>query len=604
MICLSEKFVYKLFFLFLKKNPPFKMNKITHYLSIIAFLIYLTQPIYAQDNSNLECGTIVTPQSELFFENIKPQIEFHENEYYQMLQNRSSSAINSIPIKAHIIRTSSGAGGLTVTELNDAIANVNAFYANSFMEFFLCDGINYIDDDNLYNFETNDEAAMTATHNVGNLINIYFTDNVTSSSSGGGLCGYAYPPGGNDVILMANSCAINGSTLPHEIGHFFSLRHTHGPSNSELTTELVDGSNCDTDGDLICDTAADPQLSYSNVNLSCIYTGALIDANGDAFDPDPRNIMSYSRKECRDVFSTGQYARMYASYQTARNYFACPSFNVQVASDFTQSCDGDVAVNFTDNSVGAVSWEWDIDGDDVIDYTTQNPTHTYTTSGTYDIALTISNGTDTITKVFSEYINIGGLEINTTQVELTLTTDDWSDETSWDFKDSNGTILYSGGPYNGTTDDFSVFTEIFNVASDECYTFTIYDSYGDGICCGSGNGSYELRTFEGVLFASGGNFQNTDEVLISNDPLSVEDFSIDTFKVYPNPTTDVLNIKVVENNLPDTIEIYNMLGQIITSKSITSENDLNHDVSTLNNGVYFVKIKKKSQSISIPFVKK
>jgi PKD repeat protein len=295
---------------------------------------------------------------------------------------------------------------------------------------------------------------------------------------------------------------------------------------------------------------------------------------------------------------------MYASYQTARNYFACPSFNVQVASDFTQSCDGDVAVNFTDNSVGAVSWEWDVDGDDVIDYTTQNPTHTYTTSGTYDIALTISNGTDTITKVFSEYINIGGLEINTTQVELTLTTDDWSDETSWDFKDSNGTILYSGGPYNGTTDDFSVFTEIFNVASDECYTFTIYDSYGDGICCGSGNGSYELRTFEGVLFASGGNFQNTDEVLISNDPLSVEDFSIDTFKVYPNPTTDVLNIKVVENNLPDTIEIYNMLGQIITSKSITSGNDLNHDVSTLNNGVYFVKVKKKSQSISIPFVKK
>lgn len=580
------------------------MKKITQYLSILVCITCFVKPIYAQDNSNLECGTIITPEAEIFYENIKPQIEHYEAEYYNMLQNRSSTAISSIPIKAHIIRTSAGTGGLSVTELNDAIANVNAFYANSFMEFFICDGINYIDDDNLYNFETNDEAAMTNTHNVDNLINIYFTNDIVSSSSGGGLCGYAYTPGGPDVILMANNCTINGSTLPHEIGHFFSLRHTHGPSNSALTTELVDGSNCDTDGDLICDTAADPQLSYSNVNFNCNYTGTTTDANGDTFVPDPRNIMSYSRKECRDVFSTGQYARMYASYHTARNYFACPSFNVQVASDFTPSCDTNITVNFTDNSVGAISWEWDVDGDDIIDYTTQNPTHTYTTAGAYDVTLTISNGTDTITKVFSEYIDIGSLEINTTQIQLILLTDDWSAETSWDFKDSNGTVLYSGGPYNGTTDDFSLFSETFNVASDECYTFTIYDSYGDGICCESGNGSYELRTFEGTTFASGGDFASIDQVLISNDPLSVEDFNIDTFKIYPNPATDKLNLKVANNNLPDTIQIYNMLGQMITSKSIKTENDLSQDISALNNGMYFIKIKKDNQSISLPFVKK
>lgn len=580
------------------------MKKITQYLSIIICLMCFTIPVNSQNNSNLECGTIITAESEIFYENIKPQIKYYEAEYYNMLQNRSSTAISSIPIKAHIIRTSAGTGGLSTTELNDAIANVNAFYSNSFMEFFLCDGINYIDDDNLYDFETNEEAGMTAVHNVDNLINIYFTDNIISSSSGGGLCGYAYTPGGNDVILMANSCTINGSTLPHEIGHFFSLRHTHGPSNSALTTELVDGSNCDTDGDLICDTAADPQLSYSNVNTSCLYTGSDTDANGDTFVPDPRNIMSYSRKECRDVFSIGQYARIYASYQTARNYFSCPSFNVQMASDFTPNCDTNVTVNFTDNSVGAISWEWDVNGDDIIDYTIQNPSHTYTTTGTYDVALTISNGTDTITKVFSEFIDIGSLEINTTQVEMILTTDDWSTEISWDFKDSNGNILYSGGPYNGTTDDFSVFTEWFDVASDECYTYTIYDSYGDGICCESGNGSYELKTFDGTTFASGGDFASIDQVLISNDPLSLEEFKIDTFKVYPNPTTDILNIKVSSNNLPDTIEIYNLIGQKINSKSIISESDLSQDVSALNNGMYFIKIKKNNQSISLPFVKK
>ena len=159
------------------------MKKITQYLSIIACIISFVKPIYAQDNSNLECGTVITPQFENFYENIKPQIEYYETEYYNILQNRSSTAISSIPIKAHIIRTSAGTGGLSVTELNDAIANVNAFYANSFMEFFICDGINYIDDDNLYNFETNDEAAMTAAHNVDNLVNIYFTENVLENVS-------------------------------------------------------------------------------------------------------------------------------------------------------------------------------------------------------------------------------------------------------------------------------------------------------------------------------------------------------------------------------------------------------------------------------------
>ena len=481
------------------------MKRTLRYLSLCLCLLLASQ-IHGQQEHNLECGTLMTPQSEAYYKKIEPQIKFYESQYYDLLQNRSSTAISSIPIKAHIIRTSAGTGGLTVAELNDAIANVNAFYANSFMEFFLCDGINYIDDDNLYDFETNDEAAMTAAHNVDNLVNIYFTDTVISSSSQGGLCGYAYPPGGNDVILMNNSCTVNGSTLPHEIGHFFSLRHTHGPSNSNLTTELVDGSNCDTDGDLICDTAADPQLSYSNVDTSCIYTGNDTDANGDTFVPDPRNIMSYSRKECRDVFTIGQYARMFASYQTARNYFSCPSFNVDIASDYTPSCDVNVAVNFTDNSVGAISWEWDVDGDDTIDYTTQNPTHTYTSTGNYDVTLTISNGSESITKVFSEYIILENQDINTTQVQMILTTDDWSSETSWDFKDSSGTVLYSGGPYNGDSDDFSVFTEWFDVASDECYSFTIYDSYGDGICCESGNGSFELKTLEGITFASGGDF--------------------------------------------------------------------------------------------------
>ena len=386
------------------------MKNFTFFFNLLLCSIFLlsTNLIYGQNKVEPVCGTIATPESIAYLKSIKPQLEKYEQEYFKLasLQNRSATPINSIPIKAHIIRTSAGTGGLSVSDLNNAMDNMNAFYANAFMEFFLCDGINYIDDDNFYDFETDDEGSLTSANNVSGLINIYFSDFVKSSGNGVSLCGYAYSPGGADVILMKNTCATNGSTLPHEVGHFFSLIHTHGSSNTFLTKELVDGSNCDIEGDLICDTPADPQLSSSNVNVTCIYTGTTTDANGDTFAPNPNNIMSYSRKECRTYFSPQQFARIYATFQNTRNNFSCPSLNIDFAVDNTQDCDNSLTVNFTDNSVGATSWQWDIDSDMNIDYTTQNPSHTFS-QGTYDVTLTISDGANTITKTYNQLINVG-----------------------------------------------------------------------------------------------------------------------------------------------------------------------------------------------------
>ena len=167
---------------------------------------------------------------------------------------------------------------------------------------------------------------MTSVNNVDNVINIYFANSVTSSSSGGGLCGYAYFPGGPEVILMDNSCALNGSTLPHEVGHFFALSHTHGNNNGTLTEELVDGSNCSTTGDFLCDTPADPQLSSNNVNAFCTYLGNTTDANGDTFVPNPNNIMSYSRKACRTEFSTDQYGSYLWCLSSIKSCHGLPKF--------------------------------------------------------------------------------------------------------------------------------------------------------------------------------------------------------------------------------------------------------------------------------------
>lgn len=54
-------------------------------------------------------------------------------------------------------------------------------------------------------------------------------------------------------------------------------------------------------------------------------------------------------------------------------------------------------VQFTDESRsshpgGATSWAWDFDGDGLVDSTAQNPAHTYTSCGIYDVSLTVSDG--------------------------------------------------------------------------------------------------------------------------------------------------------------------------------------------------------------------
>ncbi len=96
---------------------------------------------------------------------------------------------------------------------------------------------------------------------------------------------------------------------------------------------------------------------------------------------------------------------------------------------------------------------------------------------------------------------------NGTEVTLTITLDQYPEETSWTITNDAGALVASGGTY-GSSPDFSTITEDICLA-DDCYTFTINDSYGDGICCGFGNGSYSL-TNGGTVLASGGNFNSSE----------------------------------------------------------------------------------------------
>lgn len=223
-----------------------------------------------------------------------------------------------VPYRIHLFKKSDNTSVLTLQDIYKEIDTVNAFYANANMFFYECEPPEIILDDSLYDFQSSEESILINQHYSPDVLNLYFPNTVKSGTTP--VCGYSRYPPSVDLAIIAAGCAKNGSTLPHEIGHYFGLMHTH---ESFAGAELVDGSNCSVAGDFICDTPADPTLDYSNVSLSCIYTGTVTDGNGMPYQPDVTNVMSYSRKECRMYFSPMQYAALNSTFQTDRSYLYC-----------------------------------------------------------------------------------------------------------------------------------------------------------------------------------------------------------------------------------------------------------------------------------------
>jgi hypothetical protein len=121
-------------------------------------------------------------------------------------------------------------------------------------------------------------------------------------------------------------------------------------------------------------------------------------------------------------------------------------------------------------------------------------------------------------------------------VTVTILTDNYPGETTWTLTDADGNLMMNGGPYANSGTEYSQQGTLCS----GCYTFTINDSYGDGICCGYGNGSFNV-TVDGVSQTSGGAFafSTSAEFCLDPDPLNNPGCTDpDALNYNPNATTD------------------------------------------------------------------
>lgn len=121
------------------------------------------------------------------------------------------------------------------------------------------------------------------------------------------------------------------------------------------------------------------------------------------------------------------------------------------SADVLQACTAPSAVQFTNNSLNALSYSWDF-GDGTTS-TLANPTHSYTALGSYTVVLTSSAGicgSDVETK--TSYITVGATPPQTTDGSVcgpgmvTLTANA-SGTINWYDAATSGNLLYTGSSY-------------------------------------------------------------------------------------------------------------------------------------------------------------
>jgi PKD repeat protein len=140
---------------------------------------------------------------------------------------------------------------------------------------------------------------------------------------------------------------------------------------------------------------------------------------------------------------------------------------------------------------GTQGWQSDMAIDDVMVYNfIATPGCTDPLANNYNPAATSDDGSCTY-----------GCAANFDYLTIAIVADNYPGETSWQLRDENNTLIASG-----TTNGTSLCIE-----SGNCHTFTIFDTYGDGICCSYGQGSYTL-TLNGQQIATGGQFTTQESV--------------------------------------------------------------------------------------------
>jgi len=492
-----------------------------------------------------------TDQSEKFMERIRA----NQKQINNPLLHKNDE-LRFVPIQFFLVADFDGEVRPSVSSVNNALCIMNERFIDTDLRFYSA-GMQEVNNTNI-NEESRSNFARNAMRELRNpaALNMFIV-----KSAGGGAAGF-YSPFDDWVVVNRASLADAQYTVEHEVGHFFSLAHTHtgwegnianndpnipstfwddgfdqcmygdtvtvlfvqsNQTGGSVAVELVDGSNCTTAGDRICDTPPDYGFGQAcNTNgcdmsvvrsSCCQMTYDVWDRNGDKIEPMMNNIMSYSGGCGLYEFSPLQVVAMVADFDSpARSYLR--NNNVSEYTPITQSTNltapqaGEVVDNFN-----GVLFSWD---------PTPNATH-------YRLE-----------------------------------------------------IIKGGEKQEFITNDTEFFATNLEANSLYIWTVTATNVFGNG-----------CAETQGRAFQTGDGATSVNEIN-----------QVSSFQVYPNPVTqgqDLIIIIESENGFDATLNLVDITGREVyrnSSKINTGKNLLKIPVTGLSTGIHILEIETSQGIIS------
>lgn len=489
-----------------------------------------------------------------------------------------------VPIAVHILRNNEGnIPRASSANIDNEIANLNDAYDHLGINFIKCSE-GFVDSTEIW-FQFDVEDNLLAPYLATNVVNVFITD------LEGSLNGKAVFPYKQTDWILLDYGNMGTSTLIHEFGHYFGLRHTYQgvdeddpTSPSSLTISVAEGPLGWKYGDYLIDTPLDPE-NRSDFNTSCNYIGDQTDANGDLFTPEGKNYMGKGHSYCRSEFSPGQEARILEYLKRDRYFLDCGS-----SSNTNLTC-------ANSPSVFTFPHHDDFDRSDTNAYP-------YWVQARHGDDLNWRNSPSTPSSSTGPDAAQSGQTVMFFEASVKYTTDDETILLSpcYDFNDVENPAIefyyHMYGAETGTlqleistdagTNWNSLFVQSGQQHSDETSPWTHQE--------------VDLSAYEGnrvqLRFRAIGSGSSKSDISIDNVTVSATSLSIDKkdkhqrLSIHPNPANHKITIQAYDFSVKETI-MYNLLGQQLSVHNYIDDGstEVVIDVTNLINGVYIVRVK-------------
>jgi lysyl endopeptidase len=221
----------------------------------------------------------------------------------------------------------------------------------------------------------------------------------------------------------------------------------------------------------------------------------------------------------------------------------------------------------------------------------------------------VNNGVDelSVNNATNTQFLVTAINQTSNLLKVTLLTDNYSSETYMEVLSSNGTVVWFqgnesfAGTYGtnntpGPTDptspllDNTTYNWDVPLSLNDCYTFKIYDYYGDGLSGFIADGSLSLANHNNINFytLSTPNFGAELGIVFKNiSTIGLVESENHELNVFPNPANDLLFIYLPSS--AKQISIVDIYGKLIYSEPALFES---HElkISSLATGTYWLKV--------------